>query len=240
VIHGFFQTLSAQVFFIFQKQLLISVPLPAMFLADSKPVQIATDTLPVMETFYSVQGEGYHSGKPSFFIRLGGCTVGCSWCDVKESWNAEDHPLRKINDIVEEAAASGAEMVVITGGEPAIYNLTELTEELNRRGLKTHLETSGAYPITGSWHWICFSPKKFKNPLPEIYQLANELKVVVYNKHDIQWATEHAEKLNQNCYLFLQPEWSRREENIPMIANFVRVDTRWRVSLQTHKYMNLP
>lgn len=211
-----------------------------MFFADSKPVQIATTTLPVMETFYSVQGEGFYSGTPAFFIRLGGCDVGCVWCDVKESWNANDHPQRKIADVVDEAAASGAEVVVITGGEPAIYNLDLLTTQLIDRGMKTHIETSGAYPLSGTWHWICFSPKKFKNPLPEIYQRASELKVVVFNKHDLTWAAEHADLVNPDCKLFLQPEWSKRDEVVPIIANFVRLDTRWRVSLQTHKYMNLP
>jgi 7-carboxy-7-deazaguanine synthase len=211
-----------------------------MFLADSEPVRINTDTLPVMETFYSVQGEGYHTGTAAFFIRLGGCDVGCAWCDVKESWNAENHSRRAIEDVVEEAVLSGTEVVVITGGEPAMYDLTELTNQLIERGLKTHLETSGAYPLSGTWHWICFSPKKFKKPLPEIYDRAHELKVVVFNNHDIQWAGEHATLVNKECQLFIQPEWSKRDQCIPLIANFVRVETRWRVSLQTHKYMNLP
>jgi organic radical activating enzyme len=229
-----------QAFFFPLSPLFISVPLPAMFFADSKPVQTATTTLPVMETFYSVQGEGFYSGTPAFFIRLGGCDVGCVWCDVKESWNANDHPKREIADVVDEAVASGAEVVVITGGEPAIYNLDMLTAQLIDRGMKTHIETSGAYPLSGTWHWICFSPKKFKSPLPEIYQRASELKVVVFNKHDLTWAAEHADLVNPDCKLFLQPEWSKRDEVVPIIANFVRLDTRWRVSLQTHKYMNLP
>lgn len=197
-------------------------------------------TLPVMETFYSIQGEGFHTGKAAFFIRLGGCDVGCSWCDVKESWNADDHPQRKTSDLAQEAANSGAEIVVITGGEPAMYNLEPLTNELCALGLQTHLETSGAHPVTGHWHWICFSPKKFKKPLPEIYQRADELKVVVYNKHDLQWATDHSAHVSSSCRLFLQPEWGRRELVKDLIADFVRNNTRWRISLQTHKYLNLP
>lgn len=197
-------------------------------------------TLPVMETFYSVQGEGFHTGKAAFFIRLAGCDVGCTWCDVKESWNATDHPRRKTMDLAREAAESGAEIVVVTGGEPAMYNLENLTADLRALGLQTHIETSGAHPLTGSWHWICFSPKKFKQPLPEIYQRADELKVVVYNKHDLQWAVDHAANVGNNCNLFLQPEWSKREQVTGMIADFVRENTRWRISLQTHKYLNLP
>jgi 7-carboxy-7-deazaguanine synthase len=203
-------------------------------------VQQDVQTLPVMETFYSVQGEGFHTGKAAFFIRLGGCDVGCVWCDVKESWNAEKHPKRKVHDLAEEAAKSGAEIVVVTGGEPAMYDLQLLTTELRARGLQTHIETSGAHPLTGNWHWICFSPKKFKQPLPEICQRADELKVVVYNKHDLQWAQDHAANVSNNCKLFLQPEWGKREQVTGMIADFVRENTRWRISLQTHKYLNLP
>lgn len=203
-------------------------------------VQQAVHTLPVMETFYSVQGEGHHTGKAAFFIRLGGCDVGCSWCDVKESWNADQHPAVKISDLAAQAAESGAKIVVVTGGEPTLYNLKELTTELRALGLQTHLETSGTNPVTGEWHWICFSPKKFKPPVSDIYLRADELKVVVFNKHDLQWAVGHAEMINPNCELFLQPEWSKREEVTGMIADFVRENTRWRISLQTHKYMNLP
>ncbi|TVR39877.1 MAG: 7-carboxy-7-deazaguanine synthase QueE [Cryomorphaceae bacterium] len=200
----------------------------------------AVATLPVMETFYSVQGEGFHSGKPAFFIRLGGCDVGCTWCDVKESWDQSKHPEQYVKTLHEQAAHSGAPIAVITGGEPAMYDLNELTRGLAERGIQTHLETSGAYPLSGQWHWICFSPKKFKKPLPEMYQRANELKVVVYNKHDLQWALEHAQLVGPECKLFLQPEWSRKENVMPLIADFVRLNTEWRISLQTHKYMNLP
>lgn len=203
-------------------------------------VQQGLATLPVMETFYSVQGEGYHTGKPAYFIRLAGCDVGCSWCDVKESWNAVDHPQIGISDLAKQAAASGAEIVVVTGGEPTLYNLTQLTDALRAYGLKTHLETSGTNPVTGDWHWICFSPKKFKQPLPGIYHQAHELKVVVYNKHDLQWAAGHAEQINDACKLFLQPEWSKKEQVTPLIADFVQKHVRWRISLQTHKYLNLP
>lgn len=205
-------------------------------IAVSQDVQ----SLPVMETFYSVQGEGFHTGKAAFFIRLGGCDVGCPWCDVKESWNADHHPRKLIADLADEAKRSGAEIVIVTGGEPAMHNLDQLTDQLHAKGLQTHIETSGAHPLSGKWHWICFSPKKFKNPLPEIYRKANELKVVVVNKHDLLWAEEHAAKLNEECLLFLQPEWSKREKTGILIAEFVMKNPRWRISLQTHKYLNLP
>lgn len=197
-------------------------------------------TLPVMETFYSIQGEGYHTGKAAYFIRLAGCDVGCVWCDVKESWDASKHPRRPLSTLVEEAAGSGAELVIITGGEPAMYDLGPLTAQLNAEGLQVHIETSGAHPLSGDWHWICFSPKKFKEPLPEIYQRADELKVVVYNKHDLEWAEQHAAHVNAHCRLFLQPEWSKRDRVAPLIADYIRQHPEWRVSLQTHKYLNLP
>lgn len=197
-------------------------------------------TLPVMETFYSVQGEGYHTGKPAFFIRLAGCDVGCTWCDVKESWNASDHPVLKIKDLAKQAALSGAEIVVVTGGEPTLYDLKPLTDTLLSHGLKTHIETSGTNPLTGDWHWICFSPKKFKKPVPQIYQQAHELKVVVFNKHDLQWALDHAAQINESCKLFVQPEWSKKEIITPLIVEFVQQNTHWSLSLQTHKYLNLP
>ncbi len=197
-------------------------------------------TLPVMETFYSVQGEGYHTGKPAFFIRLAGCDVGCTWCDVKESWNASDHPVLKIKDLAKQAALSGAEIVVVTGGEPTLYDLKPLTDALLSHGLKAHIETSGTNPLTGDWHWICFSPKKFKKPVPQIYQQAHELKVVVFNKHDLQWALDHAAQINESCKLFVQPEWSKKEIITPLIVEFVQQNTHWSLSLQTHKYLNLP
>lgn len=193
-----------------------------------------------METFLTIQGEGYHTGTAAYFIRLAGCDVGCTWCDVKESWNADDHPRKPIKDLVQEATDSGAEVVVITGGEPAMYNLEPLTSALRSKGLKTHIETSGAHPITGDWHWICFSPKKFKQPLEGVYQQADELKVVVFNKHDFEWAAQHAELVSVKCQLFLQPEWSKREKTMDWIVDFVKSNPKWRVSLQTHKYLNIP
>ena len=196
--------------------------------------------LPVMEAFYTLQGEGFHVGTPAYFIRLGGCDVGCHWCDVKESWTASDHPSKSVDEIVEESLASGAKRVVITGGEPLMYDLTELTAELKAAGLQTHLETSGVYPLTGTWDWVCFSPKKFKAPLDIYYQESHELKVVVFNRSDFSWAQSHAVKMHEKCQLFVQPEWSRENENLPALIQFVKENQDWRISLQTHKYMNIP
>ncbi len=196
--------------------------------------------LPVMESFYTIQGEGFYSGTPAYFIRLGGCDVGCSWCDVKESWDASQFDWINIKDIVNGATNSGAELVVVTGGEPLMYDLSLLTDELKKSGLKTNIETSGAYPLSGSWDWICFSPKKFKAPLDEFYDASDELKVVVYNKNDFKWAGEHAEKMISKAELFLQPEWSKEKEMTPLIVDFVKRNPRWKISLQTHKYMDIP
>jgi 7-carboxy-7-deazaguanine synthase len=175
-----------------------------------------TNTLPVMEDFYTIQGEGYYQGHAAYFIRLGGCDVGCVWCDVKESWDAEIHPKVSVSEMVKRAQDSGTEIVVITGGEPAMYDLSLLTKELKKAGLRTHIETSGAYPLTGTWDWVCFSPKKFKAPDASIYPLANELKVIVYNKSDFNWAEEFAVRVQPNCELFLQPEWSKEKEMLPL------------------------
>lgn len=196
--------------------------------------------LPVMESFYTVQGEGAYTGAPAYFIRLGGCDVGCFWCDVKESWDADAHPKVAIDQLVNEAADSGSKIVVITGGEPAMHNLTELTEKLRARGLRTHIETSGAHKLTGTWDWVCLSPKKFKAPLHEVYAVTNELKVVIYNKHDFVWAEEHAARVEESCGLFLQPEWDRADMAVPMILNYLRENPQWRISLQTHKYIGVP
>ena len=196
--------------------------------------------LPVMEAFYTIQGEGFYQGHAAYFIRLGGCDVGCVWCDVKESWDAEAHPKVEVQHIVGKAKSSGSEMAVVTGGEPALYNLEMLTEELRNAGLKTNLETSGAYPLTGAWNWVCLSPKKFKAPHPSVFTQADELKVIVYNKSDFDWAEEHAAKVTRACELFLQPEWSREKEMIPLIVDYVKANPKWRVSLQIHKYMNIP
>lgn len=193
-----------------------------------------------MEDFYTIQGEGFYQGHAAYFIRLGGCDVGCVWCDVKESWDAGAHPLVPVDEMVQRAKKSGTKLVVITGGEPAMYDLSILTKSLQQAGLQTNIETSGAYPLTGTWDWICFSPKKFKAPDPSIFKQANELKVIVYNKSDFNWAEEFAEKVNPDCRLFLQPEWSKEKEMLPLIIEYVKANPTWEVSLQIHKYMNIP
>ncbi len=194
--------------------------------------------LPVMESFYTIQGEGYHQGKAAWFIRLGGCDVGCVWCDVKESWDAEKHPSKSIKEIT-ETIEGNAEIVVITGGEPLMYNLDELTSSIQSKGKKLHIETSGAYKFSGKWDWFCLSPKKFKAPLDENYAAANELKVIVYNKSDFKWAEEQAAKVNDDCLLILQPEWDREKEMLPLIIDYVKSNPQWQISLQTHKYMGV-
>ena len=196
--------------------------------------------LPVMEHFYTIQGEGFHQGKPAYFIRLGGCDVGCVWCDVKESWDAANHPLMNIESIADVASSNPSEICVVTGGEPLMYDMKELTLALHKKNKRTHIETSGAYPLTGEWDWICVSPKKFKAPLPDILPLANELKVIVYNKTDLEWAEKYAMQVSDNCYLFLQPEWSRKNEMMPVITDYVKQHPEWNISIQIHKYMNIP
>ena len=196
--------------------------------------------LPVMEDFYTIQGEGFNSGKAAYFVRVGGCDVGCHWCDVKESWDASIHPLVKVDDVVEKVFQSGSKAVVITGGEPLQYNMDYITSEFKKKSIETFIETSGAYPLSGSWNWVCLSPKKTMSPLPEVYQKANELKVIVYNKSDFDWALEQAKKVNTDCLLFLQPEWSKSNEMMPLIVEFVKIHQNWMVSLQSHKYMNIP
>ncbi|MDZ4823270.1 MAG: 7-carboxy-7-deazaguanine synthase QueE [Flavobacteriales bacterium] len=192
-----------------------------------------------METFYTIQGEGFHAGTPAYFIRLGGCNVGCTWCDVKESWEADQHPLITVKQLVKDAKKSGTQIVVITGGEPAMYDLTELTQELKQKGLLVHIETSGVYPLTGEFDWVTFSPKKFKPPHPSIYKEADELKAIVYHKSDPEWALKHSFEVKPSCLLFLQPEWTKREEMIKVILDFVRTHTSWRISVQTHKYLGV-
>jgi organic radical activating enzyme len=196
--------------------------------------------LPVMEHFYTIQGEGRNNGEAAYFIRLAGCDVGCVWCDVKESWDADEHPVLSVDEIVEGAVATNSPNIVITGGEPAMYDLSVLTEKLKQKDLKVWMETSGAHPITGSWDWICFSPKKFKKPLDEAYDKAHELKVVIANRNDFKWAESHAQKVGSNCELYLQPEWSREEKLLPKIIDYVKENPKWKISLQTHKYMNIP
>ncbi|WP_435137624.1 7-carboxy-7-deazaguanine synthase QueE [Formosa sp. A9] len=195
--------------------------------------------LPLMEEFYTIQGEGYHKGTAAYFIRVGGCDVGCHWCDVKESWDAELHPPTETEKIVEKAALH-SNTIVVTGGEPLTWDMTELTTQLKAKGLQTHIETSGAYPLTGTWDWICLSPKKLKLPTAEVSAKANELKVIVYNKDDFKFAEEQAAKVGENCILYLQPEWSKRDKIIPEIVDYVMANPKWKVSLQTHKYLNIP
>jgi 7-carboxy-7-deazaguanine synthase len=202
-------------------------------------VEKAVVKLPLMEHFYSIQGEGFHQGRAAYFLRLGGCDVGCTWCDVKESWLAEKHPLWSIDEMVAEVVKANAEICVITGGEPLMYNLDELTGALKAKGIKTHLETSGAYALSGSWDWICVSPKRFKLPLLECLKAANELKVIVFHRNDLRFAEEHAAQVNSKCRLFLQPEWSIEKEMLPMIIEYVQHNQQWAISLQIHKYMHI-
>jgi organic radical activating enzyme len=197
------------------------------------------EMLPLMEEFYTIQGEGFHTGTAAYFIRIGGCDVGCHWCDVKESWNAELHPPTATTIIVANAKKY-ADTVVVTGGEPLTWDMTLLTQKLKENNLKVHIETSGAYPVTGTWDWFCLSPKKNKLPLADAYESADELKVIVYNKSDFIFAEEQAAKVQSNVILFLQPEWSRKEEMTPLIVDYVMKNPKWRVSLQTHKYLNIP
>lgn len=199
-----------------------------------------TDTLPLMEAFYTIQGEGFHQGKAAYFIRLGGCDVGCHWCDVKESWDVAAHPRVTVDLMVREACRFPGRMAVITGGEPSMHQLDGLCETLRQHGFRTHVETSGAYLLSGSWDWICLSPKKFKAPQPDVIAQAHELKVVVYNKSDFAWAESFAEQVNPSCKLFLQPEWSRSAVMLPFIIEYVKAHPQWQVSLQAHKYMNIP
>lgn len=195
--------------------------------------------LPLMEEFYTIQGEGFHKGTAAYFIRVGGCDVGCHWCDVKESWNAATHPPTAIEGIVANAAQF-SDTIVVTGGEPLTWDMGPLTKALKAKSLQTHIETSGAYALTGEWDWICLSPKKNKLPQGIIYQKADELKVIVYNKHDFIFAEEQAALLNTDCILYLQPEWSVRKKVTPMIVDYVMQNPKWKVSLQTHKYLNIP
>ena len=195
--------------------------------------------LPLMEEFYTIQGEGYHTGKAAYFIRVGGCDVGCHWCDVKESWNADLHPPTLANTIVEHAKKY-SDTVVITGGEPLMWSMNYLTKMLRKNGLKTHIETSGAYSFSGIWDWFCLSPKKTKLPLEEVYKEADELKMIIFNKSDFEFAEDHAAKVGKNCELFLQPEWSRKEKMTKLIVEYVMKNPKWKISLQTHKYLNIP
>ncbi|WP_341834738.1 7-carboxy-7-deazaguanine synthase QueE [Chitinophaga pollutisoli] len=200
----------------------------------------STTVLPVMESFYTIQGEGFHQGKAAYFIRLGGCDVGCVWCDVKESWDADKHPQRPVSALVAEAAMHPGRIAVITGGEPLMHDLRALTEALRAEGFRTHMETSGSSPLSGKWDWITLSPKKFKAPLPESCAAAHELKIVIYNKSDFAWAEQYAAKVEPSCKLYLQPEWSRANEMTPLIIEYVKANPKWQISLQIHKYLNVP
>ena len=208
---------------------------------DSKTQQLVNSglMLPLMEEFYTIQGEGSHTGTAAYFIRIGGCDVGCHWCDVKESWDSNLHPPTLTSKIVENAKAY-SNIAVITGGEPLMWDMNSLTNSLQNENVKTHIETSGAYPLSGSWDWICLSPKKLKLPLKEVYEEANELKVIIYNKSDFKFAEEQAAKVNENCQLFLQAEWSNKDKMTPMIIDYVMQNPKWKISIQTHKHLNIP
>lgn len=197
-------------------------------------------TYPVMESFYTLQGEGYHQGKAAYFIRLGGCDVGCTWCDVKESWDAASHPMMATETIIAAMKAFPASIAVVTGGEPLLHSLAPLTDALHTAGWRTHIETSGAHPLSGDWDWICLSPKKFKAPLPSILPEADELKVVIYHPSDFTWAEEFAKKVAPSCKKFLQPEWGKRTVMTPLIIEYIKEHPQWEFSLQLHKYIDVP
>jgi 7-carboxy-7-deazaguanine synthase len=196
--------------------------------------------LPLVEDFYTIQGEGFHTGKAAYFIRLGGCDIGCHWCDAKYTWNRHLHPLVKTDEIVQRAMSHPARSVVVTGGEPLSYPLDYLCRKLAENGVETYLETSGAYPLSGSWNWICLSPKKNSRPLPDIYKKASELKVIVHDETDLEWAGENSLLVEKSCLLYLQPEWSRYEQVIPAVVEYVKKNPSWNVSLQAHKFMHIP
>jgi 7-carboxy-7-deazaguanine synthase len=197
-------------------------------------------SLPLVQGFYTLQGEGFHQGKAAYFIRLGGCDVGCTWCDVKESWDAAVHPLKSVAEIVSAAKAHPGRIAVVTGGEPLMHDCSLLTLQLHEAGFHTHIETSGAYPLSGEWDWICLSPKKFRKPMPEILNKAHELKVVVYHPSDFAWAEKYASLVTADCKLFLQPEWSRRDIVTPLITEYIQRNPAWEFSLQLHKYIHVP
>jgi len=194
----------------------------------------------MMEMFYTLQGEGYHQGKAAYFIRLAGCDVGCVWCDVKESWDASKHPVLSIEEIVTSALAHPARLAIITGGEPLLYNLDALTTALKKVGFEVNIETSGSSPMSGNWDWVCLSPKKFKAPLTESIQAASELKVVIFNTHDFEWAETYAKQVAPNCKLYLQPEWDKSNEITPLVIEYIKAHPKWELSAQLHKYIQVP
>ena len=193
-----------------------------------------------MEMFYTLQGEGYHQGKAAYFIRLAGCDVGCVWCDVKESWDASKHPVFSVEEIVSNALAHPARLAIITGGEPLLYNLDALTTALKKVGFEVNIETSGSSPMSGNWDWVCLSPKKFKAPLTESIQAASELKVVIFNTHDFEWAETYAKQVSPNCKLYLQPEWDKSNEITPLVIEYIKANPKWELSAQLHKYIQVP
>lgn len=195
--------------------------------------------LPIMETFYTVQGEGFYTGRAAFFIRIAGCDVGCVWCDVKESWDRNDHEIFKVEDLIAQVKATNTNFVVVTGGEPAMYDLTYLTQELHKLGVEIAIETSGAYELVGDFDWICLSPKKFKKPVDSVIQRADELKIIVFNKSDLEWAESYASQVSENCKLFLQAEWAKKEKMYELILDYITHNTQWRISVQTHKYLGV-
>ncbi len=200
----------------------------------------AVESLPVMEYFYTLQGEGFHQGRAAYFIRLGGCDVGCVWCDVKESWDAAAHPLASIPDLVKKASSHPGRLAVVTGGEPLMHNLHQLTAALKQAGFETNIETSGSHPLSGEWDWICLSPKKFKAPLPEVVPFAHELKVVIFHPSDFNWAEKYAAMVSPSCKLYLQPEWDKAAAVTPLIIDYIKRYPQWELSLQIHKYINVP
>lgn len=199
-----------------------------------------TTQIPVMEHFYTIQGEGFFTGQAAYFIRLAGCDVGCVWCDVKESWTVTENQLLLIEDLVAEVLKYPARLVVITGGEPLMYDLTFLTKKLKENGFQINIETSGAYPISGDLDWICVSPKKFKKPLEEVVAKANELKCIIFNKSDFDFAKQNSQLTTKGCLLYLQAEWSKQEQMLPLMIDYVKQHPRWKLSLQTHKYLDIP
>ena len=204
---------------------------------------ITTQLLPVVEHFYTLQGEGFHQGRAAYFVRLGGCDVGCVWCDVKESWDASVHPKMTVDEIVNTVVQNSSPkkgLVVITGGEPLMHDLTQLTAALQAAGFETNIETSGAHPLSGSWDWVCLSPKKFKAPLPSVVPFANELKVVIFNKSDFEWAEKYAALVSPQCKLYLQPEWDRASIVTPLMIEYIKQHPQWELSLQIHKYIHVP
>ena len=216
---------------------LLTIDLMTMILESEINI---TTSLPVMEAFYTLQGEGFHQGKAAYFIRLAGCDVGCVWCDVKESWDKDLYPEQSIEQIVEEAKNNPGRLAVITGGEPTMHNLDDLTNALHQESFLTNIETSGSHPLSGKWDWICLSPKKFKAPLPAILPLANELKIIVFNASDFKWAEKYAALVSPSCKLYLQPEWDKAATVTPLIIDYIKENPQWELSLQIHKYINVP